>query len=259
MENDFFGFCKGLIDNNFINVEIQDMYGHRFSRFYDSFVPEDTELEYFKFICMKYGSSTLELGCGSGRLTIPLAQAGIDIEGIDSSPHMLELLEKKAAGLNCGIKVYKDDFKHFQSTRKYNAIIMPVHTIQLINDRISLLNTIKRNLIEGGVFAFTYVDYEASEKNTISDRVISFDKSKLSFCIMEERIYLEHDKTIVNLYLEDVLKDGVVKRYLSAVKKNILPKKIFNNELIFTGFRVLEKSIFNFKGHKVVFEAIQAI
>src|SRR5262245_49244583 len=40
----------------------------------------------------------LELACGTGRLTVPIAQRGIEIVGLDSSPTMLDIARAKAAG-----------------------------------------------------------------------------------------------------------------------------------------------------------------
>ncbi len=44
--------------------------------------------------CARYGGPILELACGSGRLTVPLAEEGVDIEGLDISPTMLALLTR---------------------------------------------------------------------------------------------------------------------------------------------------------------------
>ncbi|MCH9038335.1 MAG: class I SAM-dependent methyltransferase, partial [Chloroflexi bacterium] len=42
----------------------------------------------------------LELACGTGRITIPLAQAGINVVGVDLSPSMLAIARKKVAELS---------------------------------------------------------------------------------------------------------------------------------------------------------------
>ena len=39
----------------------------------------------------------LEIGCGTGRVLIPLAQAGLEIVGIDNSPEMLEIAQQRLA------------------------------------------------------------------------------------------------------------------------------------------------------------------
>jgi 2-polyprenyl-3-methyl-5-hydroxy-6-metoxy-1,4-benzoquinol methylase len=48
-------------------------------------------------IAGRAGNPVLELGCGTGRLTIPMAQAGVEITGLDVVPGMLERARGKAA------------------------------------------------------------------------------------------------------------------------------------------------------------------
>ncbi len=58
--------------------------------FYDSYLmglPGD--VAFYIEQARKAGSPVLELGCGTGRILIPVAEAGIDIVGLDNSPAML--------------------------------------------------------------------------------------------------------------------------------------------------------------------------
>ncbi|HUI90588.1 MAG TPA: class I SAM-dependent methyltransferase [Anaerolineales bacterium] len=48
-------------------------------------------LDFYRRQVSRYGEPVLELACGSGRLTIPLAAAGINITGLDISVEMLGL------------------------------------------------------------------------------------------------------------------------------------------------------------------------
>jgi ubiquinone/menaquinone biosynthesis C-methylase UbiE len=41
--------------------------------------------EFYRRVAMQYGSPVLELACGSGRLSIPIARDGIEVVGIDAS------------------------------------------------------------------------------------------------------------------------------------------------------------------------------
>jgi 2-polyprenyl-3-methyl-5-hydroxy-6-metoxy-1,4-benzoquinol methylase len=53
-------------------------------------------LDFYKRQIARHGEPSLELACGTGRLTIPLAEAKIDVTGIDRSEQMLELAGAKA-------------------------------------------------------------------------------------------------------------------------------------------------------------------
>ncbi|HLF78681.1 MAG TPA: methyltransferase domain-containing protein, partial [Dehalococcoidia bacterium] len=44
----------------------------------------------------KAGQGVLELGCGTGRVTIPIARAGVNIVGLDVAPEMLAVARNKA-------------------------------------------------------------------------------------------------------------------------------------------------------------------
>jgi SAM-dependent methyltransferase len=57
----------------------------------------DADIELYLGYAGMIGSPILELGCGTGRLLVPLAQAGYDVSGIDSSPAMIELAHERLA------------------------------------------------------------------------------------------------------------------------------------------------------------------
>ena len=54
-------------------------------------VPGGDDIAFFRRLAVAADGPTLELGCGSGRVTIPLAEAGVDIVGLDRSTAMLRL------------------------------------------------------------------------------------------------------------------------------------------------------------------------
>lgn len=58
------------------------------------------DIGYYRRLCQRRGGHTLELGCGTGRILLPLLQSGIDISGVDQSPGMLAQLLKEAQQLN---------------------------------------------------------------------------------------------------------------------------------------------------------------
>ena len=53
--------------------------------------------------------TALDVGCGTGTLSLLLAERGLAVTGIDSSPRMLELAERKAAAAGAGIRFLIDD------------------------------------------------------------------------------------------------------------------------------------------------------
>jgi SAM-dependent methyltransferase len=76
-----------------------ETYGERVADVYDSwYVMPDTSREVEVLAELAGDGPALELGVGTGRVAIPLAQAGVEVHGIDASPAMLEQLRAKPGG-----------------------------------------------------------------------------------------------------------------------------------------------------------------
>ncbi len=77
-----------------------DTYGESFADVYDDWYGEvsDAPATVAKILSMASGGAMLELGVGTGRLAIPLAEAGAEVVGVDASIPMIERLEAKPGG-----------------------------------------------------------------------------------------------------------------------------------------------------------------
>lgn len=77
-----------------------DYFGEDYLRIYDPFLtPEYTAVEVaaiIRLLGLRPGSSLLDLGCGYGRIAIPLAKAGFRVTGVDTSDFFLDLAKKTA-------------------------------------------------------------------------------------------------------------------------------------------------------------------
>ena len=110
-----------------------------FSIYYDKFhaqVSEDIPL--VLEISLRAGGPILELGCGSGRLLLPLARAGLEVIGLDNSPEMLAILEseieKEGDRLRDLIHIKQHDFREpTDITPPPNGILIGFNTLFHIN------------------------------------------------------------------------------------------------------------------------------
>ena len=99
----------------------------------------------------------LELACGTGRLTIPIAQSGVEITGLDRSPSMLEHARAKAREANLEINWVEADCRRFDLHRKFALIFLPFNSMQHLHDHASLeglLRCVRAHLAAGGRFIF---------------------------------------------------------------------------------------------------------
>jgi SAM-dependent methyltransferase len=97
----------------------------------------------------------LELACGTGRLTIPIAQSGAEIVGLDQSASMLAHARTKADAASVKIEWVEADCRHFELGRKFALIFMPFNSMQHLHDFASLqalFRKVRKHLADGGRF-----------------------------------------------------------------------------------------------------------
>ncbi len=99
--------------------------------------------------------SILELGCGTGRIMVPLLKAGRNVSGLDVSRDMLSILEKKLEEEppNQAHETFEGDMRHFELGKSYAAVIIPFNTFLYMDSfesQSSCLTAIHRHLDDGG-------------------------------------------------------------------------------------------------------------
>ena len=99
----------------------------------------------------------LELACGTGRVTIPVAQSGVEIVGLDQSASMLATARAKAAEAGVKIAWVEADCRTFALSRKFALIFMAFNSMQHLHDHASLAALfahVRGHLAPGGRFSF---------------------------------------------------------------------------------------------------------
>ena len=104
------------------------------------------------------GGPVLELGAGTGRITLPLAATGLTVWAVDRSrPMLTELLKKaRAAKLEPRLRLITADIGMLKLNRAFAAVLSPFSTFcYLVDDheRTSLFSLVRQRLMPGGVFA----------------------------------------------------------------------------------------------------------
>ena len=103
------------------------------------------------------GDPVLEIACGSGLVTLPIAAQGLAVTGLDLARPMLEHARKKAEAQNLNIHWVEADARSFDTGRQYQFIYLTGNAFQAFlhrEDQEALLSSVKRHLRPEGVFAF---------------------------------------------------------------------------------------------------------
>ena len=99
----------------------------------------------------------LELGCGTGRVLIPTARAGVEIVGLDASPRMLDVCRAHLAAepdaVRGRVRLVQSDMRTFELGRSFPLITMPFRPFQhllTVDDQLACLGAVRRHLGEEG-------------------------------------------------------------------------------------------------------------
>ncbi len=116
------------------------------------------DINFFVEAAHKSGGPVLEIGCGTGRVLVPTAREGIEIVGLDLSPHMLQIcrsrLDHEAPEVKARAKLVEADMRDFDLGRRFKLITTPFRPFQhltTVEDQIACLRSIHRHLEPKGL------------------------------------------------------------------------------------------------------------
>ncbi len=133
---------------------------YRDGRYYD-LENEDfvDDIPFYLHQIEKYGEPVLELACGTGRITIPIAQKGIQITGLDILDSMLNHAKRKATNKGVNVEWIKADCRDFRLNKKFNLIFFPFNSIAHLHDLESIkacFSCVKEHLMDNGRFIIDF-------------------------------------------------------------------------------------------------------
>ncbi|HUW58429.1 MAG TPA: class I SAM-dependent methyltransferase [Planctomycetota bacterium] len=130
---------------------------------YASGLPGD--VEFYVAEAQKTDGEVLEIACGTGRILIPIAEAGHRITGLDVTPTMLTVCRRKVAALPqevAGrITLHEADMRDFDLGKQFPLVICPyrafLHNLT-VEDQLAALACIRRHLTRDGRFVMNVFD-----------------------------------------------------------------------------------------------------
>jgi len=110
---------------------------------------------FYRALAQQHRGPVLDLGCGTGRITIPLAREGVPITGLDVMPPMLARAQSKAADLP--ITWVQADARAFHLSTQFQLIVDTGTTLQHLLERTdheAMLARVREHLAPGGCAVF---------------------------------------------------------------------------------------------------------
>lgn len=125
---------------------------------YDTYVQTDFDHAFFLAEAAKVSGEVLELTSGTGRVSIPLLEAGVRLTCVDQSPEMLDLLRRKLAARGLAAPVHEMDVCDLDLPQQFELIFIPYHAFAEFltpADQHQALVKIQRHLTASGRFICT--------------------------------------------------------------------------------------------------------
>lgn len=116
---------------------------------------QEEDLAYYQALARSAGR-VLELGAGSGRVTLPMASTGASVVAVDLSSAMLSRLRSRLEDCSLPIEVVHGDFTELTLDRRFPLVVMAFNTIHHIHTSEEILKVfavVKAHLEPGGRFA----------------------------------------------------------------------------------------------------------
>jgi ubiquinone/menaquinone biosynthesis C-methylase UbiE len=151
-------------------MAFESLYDNFIAEYYDAspIVRNRGDLDFYVDSAKEFGDPVLELGCGSGRVTLAVAQAGLAITGLDLSRKMLaqaeEKLDKLPAETRSRVNLLQGNMTNFDLGERFRLAIIPFRPFQHLLDvqqQLDCLKCVHRHLEPAGRLALDFFQTDA--------------------------------------------------------------------------------------------------
>lgn len=218
------------------------------ARHYDSLMDEIDYAGYADFydkIIEKYAPSLpkrlIDLGCGTGSISVLLAEKGYEVTGVDLSCEMLSAALKKASDKHIKMLLVEQDMAKLDCGNGYGSAICSFDGINYLAKREELAQCFERtadSLCEGGVFVFD-VNSKYKYENIIADNTFIYETEDL---FLSWQNYYMKEKSVCDFYLTFFEKHGESWRRTDEYQRQrMYSDKTLQNALEKSGFEICER------------------
>ncbi|MBN1667208.1 MAG: methyltransferase domain-containing protein [Anaerolineales bacterium] len=190
----------------------------------------------------------LELGCGTGRVLIPLAESGITMTGLDHDAGMLAFLRTRLSpALLASVELIQADLTDFTLAKRFATILLPCNTYSTLTiaQRVSTLQRVHAHLQPGGRFVTSLpnpavlLDIDASAEAEVED---TFIHPESGLPVQVSSAWDRQERTFTLYWFYDQLRpDGQITRNTARVCHHLATLSEYQAEFQAAGLQVLAR------------------
>lgn len=221
----------------------------RIADLYDSYVQSTFDIPFFVNEAKKASGRVLELMSGTGRVSIPLAEAGIKLTCVDKSAEMLAVLYEKLKSRGLSANVVSMDVTQLNLGQRFELIIIPFHSfaeIVSVDDQHRALARIREHLASHGRFICTMHNPKTRARSVDGSLQLrgkfALEKTRGTLLFWLVQNYSSTDNHVVEgfEFFEEYDSEGTLKsKRMVELKFRLMGKEEFQELAESTGFHVL--------------------
>ncbi|CAH0139709.1 Ubiquinone biosynthesis O-methyltransferase [Peribacillus sp. Bi96] len=188
------------------------------------------------------GRKVLDLACGTGEMTVELAQHGFEVTGVDLSDEMLLVANEKAVKLGLSIPLFQQNMAELEGLGQFDCVTIFCDSLNYLRDEADIVKTFNRvheHLKDGGLFLFDVHSIYKMEK-VFQNHTFAVNDEEVSYiwdCFPGEEPYsVEHD---LSFFVRDD-ESGLYDRFDELHYQRTYPVEQYKKWLQQAGFTVSE-------------------
>jgi len=202
------------------------------------------DIPFWRELARRNGNPILELGCGTGRVTMALAKDGLHVIGLDINANMLSILRKRTSSGIPKLSILQADMTNFHLALPFALIIMPCNTYSTLsrNNREASLRSACRHLLPSGTFAVSLPNPMVLEtlprkSEPQLEETFLHPQSGNPVQVSSSWRRSAHDFTLLWTY-DHLLPDGRVERFTSQVRHHLASVETLLDEFHQAGLHI---------------------
>ncbi|MDX1995359.1 MAG: class I SAM-dependent methyltransferase [bacterium] len=195
------------------------------ARYYDAEnTDKNDDIPFYLSLAEEYGGPIMDIGCGTGRVMIPLAAEGYEVHGIDNEEAMLEIAEARRdadSRLHEKMTFYHGDVLTFPLDRQFRLMLVPYNGLMHFHDQetqLALLRRLRGWTMDDGLLVLDLPnagEIFASQDSEAVTLERTFLERESGHMVMQQSVsYLDRVEQLMRItwIYDEITSDGTVKR-----------------------------------------------